>query len=357
MIAPALQFLILTVAGWLTRQQVALVEYLLEENRILREQLGGKRLRLTDAQRRRLAVKGKALGRKALEEVARIGTADTILRWYRELVARKYDGSRQRGPGRPRTADAIVELILRMADENPTWGYTRIRGALSNVGYEVGRTTIKRILMEHGIEPAPERGKRTPWRTFLEAHWGAIAAMDFFTVEVVTITGLVRYFVLVVIDLETRRVEVAGIVHQPDGRWMKQAARNFTDVAAGFLGRGYYVVHDRDPLFTDEFLAILDSGGVTGVRLPAKSPNLNAYVERFIRSIKEECLNRVVPLGERHLRAVVRDYMIHYHEERNHQGLDNRLIAPSAEVIELNDPIQRRERVGGLLNYYYREAA
>jgi transposase InsO family protein len=357
MCSPALQFLILTVVGWVSRQQVAMVEYLIEENRVLREQLHGRRLRLTDAQRRRLAAKGKALGRKALGEVASIVTPDTILRWHRELVARKYDGSKRRGPGRPRTADVIVGLILRMAEENPRWGYTRIRGALANLGYEVGRTTIKRILNEYDVEPAPERGKRTPWRTFLKAHWGAIAAMDFFSVEAVTITGLVRYFVRIVIDLETRRVTVAGIVHQPEGRWMAQVARNLTDVTSGFLRDGYYVIHDRDPLYTADFRAILESGGVTPVRLPARSPNLNAYAERFVRSIKEKCLGRVVPLGERHLRALVSDYLVHYHEERNHQGLDNHLIAPRVETTTTFGAVERRQRVGGVLNYYYRETA
>ena len=244
-----------------------------------------------------------------------------------------------------------------MADENPGWGYTRIRGALGNLGYEVGRTTIRRVLNEHGIEPAPERGKRTPWATFLKAHWGAIAAMDLFAVEVVTITGLVRYFVLIVIDLETRRVEVAGIVHQPDGRWMAQVARNLTDVTAGFLRDGYYLIHDRDPLYTADFRAVLESGGVTPVRLPAKSPNFNAYAERFVRSIKEECPGCVVPLGERHLRAVVSDYATHYHEERNHQGLENQLIAPRSEATTTFGAVERRQRVGGILNYYYREAA
>ena len=195
------------------------------------------------------------------------------------------------------------------------------------------------------------------WRSFLKAHWGAIAGMDFFTVEVVTLTGLVRYFVLVVIDLKTRSVEIAGIVHQPDGRWINQVARNLTDVCDGFLHDGYYVLHDRDPLFTAQFRDTLAAGGATAVRLPAKSPNLNAHAERFVRSIKEECINRVVPLGERHLRTVVRQFMIHYHEERNHQSLDNQLIRPAAGVVRLDKPIKRRERLGGLLNYYHREAA
>jgi len=234
----------------------------------------------------------------------------------------------------------------------------RIQGALSNLGHEVGRTTIRRILSEHGIEPAPERGKRTPWRTFLKAHWGAIAAMDFFAVEVVTLTGLVRYFALLVMSLETRRVEIAGIIDQPHGRWMAQVARNLTDIDTGVLRHGGYVIHDRDPLYTRQFRAILESAGVTPVRLPAKSPNLNAHAERFVRSIKEECLSRIVPLGERHLRAAIEEYMSHYHKERNHQGLGNQLIEPcETVVVPIAGRVQRRERLGGLLNYYHREAA
>ena len=153
---------------------------------------------------------------------------------------------------------------------------------------------------------------------------------------------------------------VTGIAEGLSGsapRWMAQVARNLTDVAAGMLRDGYYVIHDRDPLYTAEFRSILDASGVTPVRLPAKSPSLNAYAERFVRSIKEECLNRVVPLGEAHLRDLVSEYMVHYHDERDRQGLDNQLITPPAEVTALDSSIRRRERVGGVLNYYYREAA
>ena len=281
---------------------------------------------------------------------------DTILRWYRELVARKYDGSARRQPGRPPTAQEIVDLVLRMAEENPRWGYTRIRGALSNLGHEVGRTTIRRILKQHGVEPAPERRKRMPWATFLEAHWGAIAAMDFFSVEVVTPRGLLRYFVLIIIRLESRRVEIGGIVHQPHGAWMVQVARNLTDVCASVLPEGSYLIHDRDPVFTAEFRSALKSAGVTPIRLPPKSPNLNAHAERFVRSIKEECLDQIIPLGEAHLREVVGEYLVHYHEERNHQGLNNRLISPPADVVPIKGAVRRRERVGGLLSYYHREA-
>ena len=180
-----------------------MIEYLLEESRIPHGQLGDRRLRLTDAQRRRLAVRAEVLGRKALMGVACIVTPDTLLRWYRSLVARKYDGSGRRRPGRPPTKVALAELVVRMASSNPTWGYTRIRGALRNLGHDLGRSTIKRILADAGIEPAPERSKRTSWATFLKAHSGAIAAVDLFNVEVLRMHGLVRYSVLFVIDLKT----------------------------------------------------------------------------------------------------------------------------------------------------------
>ncbi len=351
------QFLILTLAAWVNRSQQDAIEYLKEENRVLREQLGGRRIRFTNDQRRRLAAKARALGRDGLKEIADLVTPDTLLRWYKKLIAKKYDGSRRRGPGRARVAETIRKLVLRMARENSSWGYTRIRGALRNLGHDVGRNTVKRILAEHGIEPAPERHKRMPWSTFLKAHWGAIAAMDFFTVEVLTTGGLIRYFVLFAIDLKTRRVEIAGISHQPYDEWMRQMARNLTDVVDGFLRDASYLIHDRDPLFSASFRATLTAVGVKTVKLPTRSPNLNAYAERFLRSVKSECLNRMIPLGENHLRTIVRAYVAHYHLERNHQGLEDELLCPPEESRGSEDSIRCRERLGGMLRYYYREAA
>ena len=352
-----LKFLLLMWAGWVNRAQQDAIDYLKEENRILHEQVGNKRLRLTNAQRRRLAQKAKVVGRAALRELACIVTPDTLLCWHRELIAKKYDGSQQRSPGRPRSSQEIRALIVRMAEDNHTWGYTRIRGALRNLGHRIGRNTIKRILKDHGIEPAPERGRGMPWDTFLKAHWGAIAAADFFSLEVITKAGLVRYFVLFVIDLKTRRVEVAGIIQQPYGEWMKQIARNLLDVVDGFLKKSEYLIHDRDPLYTREFADILTSGGVRTVKLPARSPDLNAYAERFVRSVKEECLERMILLGEHHLRRAVREYVGHYHGERNHQGLDNQLIESLPKDPLAQGPVLRRERLGGMLSYYYRAAA
>ena len=159
------------------------------------------------------------------------------------------------------------------------------------------------------------------------------------------------------IELHTRRVQIAGIHPQPDGAWMEQLARNLTDPVDGFLRTARYLIHDRDPLYTRGFGEILKGGGVQPIRLPWKSPNLNAYAERFVRSIKEECLTRVVPLGERHLRLLVREYVTHYHRERNHQGLGNRLLQRAPPSARPDADVQRRERLGGLLSFYHREAA
>jgi len=344
-------------AGWINRHQQQVIDYLLEENRVLREQLGGRRLRLTDEQRRRLAVKGKALGRKALREIAGIVTPDTILRWYRQLIAKKYDGSSRRGPGRPPTDKEIADLVVRMAVDNPSWGYTKIRDALWKLGHEIGRNTVKRILQDNGIQPAPERRGRTSWKTFIRAHLGEIAAADFFTVEVLTAGGLVRYSVLFVMELKTRAVEIAGITCQPTEAWMKQIARNLTEAEDGFLLGVRYLVLDRDPLYTGAFRKFLKDSDVHPLRLPARSPNLNAHAERFVLSIKSECLNRIVPLGEEHLRRAMTEYIRHYHGERPHQGLGGELIAPDESACRTEGRVACRERVGGLLKYYYREAA
>jgi putative transposase len=329
----------------------------MEENRVLRQQLGGRRLRPTDDQRRRLAVKGKILGRKVLTQVAGIVTPDTILRRYRRFVARKYDGSKKRRRVCSQTKIDIVELVVMMARANVGWGYTRIRDALRHLKREVARNTVKRILLDNGMEPAPERHRKTDWRTFIKAHLGEIAAADFFSVEVRTLTGLVRYVVFFVIDIETRRVEIAGISHNPTGIWMTQIARNLTDSEDGFLRGTRYLILDRDPLYTAAFRALLNDAGVEALRLPARSPNLNAYAERFVLSIKSECRDRIVPLSEKRLRRAVREYVEHYHGERHHQELGGELVTANKTAGRLEGRVTCRERRGGTLNVYYRQAA
>ena len=327
-----------------------------EENRVLREQFKGQRLRFTDNQRRRRAAKGKALGRKVLREVCTLVTPETILLWYRTLIARKYYGSAKRGPGRPPVQESIQELVVRLAKQNVSWGYGRIQGALQNLGRTVSRSTIARTLKAHGIEPAPQRHKGMSWATFLKSHWEVLAATDFFTVEVMTLRGLVRYHVLFVIEQCTRCVEIAGIVPEPDGRWMAQVARNLTDAVDGFLRSKRYLIHDRSPLFTSVFAEILKAAGVKVVKLPPRSPDLNPHAERFVRSIKSECLAKMIFFGERQLQRAVEQFVVHYHGERNHQGLGNQLIQPEESVGKAEGEIRCSERLGGLLRYYYRAA-
>ncbi len=180
---------------------------------------------------------------------------------------------------------------------------------------------------------------------------------DFFAVEVLTLVGLVRHFVFFVIDIESRRVEIAGISRQPYEGWMLQIVRNLTDAEDGFLRGIRYLILDRDPLYTSAFRKMLKDAGVEPVRLPARSPNLNAYAERFVLSIKSECLSRIVPLGEGHLRRAIGEFAEHYHLERHHHGLDGELVVADETAGPGDGEVQCQERLGGMLNFYYREAA
>ncbi len=175
--------------------------------------------------------------------------------------------------------------------------------------------------------------------------------------EVWTKRGLQRFMVLFFIDLATRKVEIAGIAQEANGLWMSQIARNLTDAEAGILTGKRYLIHDRDPLFTAEFLRTLEDAGVKSVKLPPRSPNLNPHAERFVRSIKESCLDRMILFGEASLRTAVQNFVEHYHSERNHQGLANRIICPEAGHLGASGAIPRRQRLGGMLNYYHRNAA
>ncbi len=348
--------LVIALAGWINRDQQAVIDYLIEENRVLKNQLEGRRLRLTDEQRIRLAVKAKAVGRRLLKEIETIVTPDTLMAWYRKLIKKKWTYARK-GPGRPRITQDIVELVLRMAEENLSWGYDRIQGALANLGHIIAPNTVKNILIRHGIDPAPARKKRTSWKTFLKAHWDVIAATDFFTVEVWTHRGLVTYFVLFVMRLKTRCVHIAGVTPTPNEAFMLQMVRNLTDVSDGFLLDSEFLIMDRDTKYTKAFRANLKREGIEPVRCPVRAPNCNAFAERFVRSVKEECLDRMILFGEASLRRALREYVSHYHTERNHQGVGNRLLEPHAMSHSTNDPIKCRERLGGMLNFYCREAA
>ena len=271
------------VTGLVNQELLLQNEYLATENRILRAHLPS-RLQLSDPERCTLAESGKRLGRKGLNQVACAAKPDTILAWYRRLIARKFDGSRCRAyPGRPRVESAMEALVVRFARENSSWGYNRIVGALANMGHQLSDQTVGNILRRHGIAPAPKRSQTTTWKDFIRQHMDVLAGTDFFTVEVLTWRGLVTYYVLFFIELESRRVWIGGITRHPDGCWMQQVARNATLEDTGYLNGCRYLLHDRDEKFCADFRDTLAAGGVSCVALPARSPNLNCYAERWVR--------------------------------------------------------------------------
>ena len=354
-----LHVLIATVAGWIHRHQQQVITYLQEENRILKARLGGRRLRLTDTERRRLAALAHPLGRTRLQEVATIATLDTLLRRDHRLIAQEFDGSHHRRHlGRPRVAEEIEQLVVRMAEEHATWGYRRIQGARANLRYSNDTITVRNILRRHYLDPAPRRRQAgMSWEQFLKLHWEVLAATDFFTVEVATWHGLITYYVLFVMELSTRRVHLAGITPYPNNAIMMQCARQLTDPFDGFLRGKLYLLHDRATKFLHGFDQILRAKGVEPVVMPPRSPNLNAYCERFVRSIKEEVLHQVIVIGEASLRDVLQCYLTYSHQERNHQGLNNHLMSAEPGVGRQSGGVIYRERLGGLLTYDYREAA
>src|SRR4030095_4138428 len=219
--------------------------------------------------------------------------------------------------------------------------------------------TVGNILRRHGIPPAPKRKHTTHWKDFIRTHLDVLAGTDFFTVEVVTLKGLITYYVLFFIHLESRKVCLAGMTPHPNEEWMKQIARNVTLETWGFLESCKYLLHDRDGKFCPSFDQIIESGKAKPILLPAQSPNLNAYAERWVRSVKEECLSKLILLGESSLKRALQQYEVHYHEERNHQGKENHLLFPrQIQPVESDQGlVQCQERLGGLLKFYYRQAA
>ena len=251
-----------------------------------------------------------------------------------------------------------MTVTASFAKENESWGFDRIQGALANLGHPISDQTVGNILKRHGIGPASQRKRQTTWATFIRSHWDVLAAIDFTTVEVWTKGGLVTFYLLFVMEMKTRRVHFAGCTPNPHEAWMKQIAKNLTDCEDGFLVGKRYLLMDRDAKFCPAFRDIVDDEGVKPVRLPPRSPNLNSHLERFMRSVKEECLDRLILFGEKSLRSAVSQFVDHHYlHERNHQGLGNKVIEPDEEFGRASGDIKCRERLGGMLKYYYREAA
>lgn len=349
--------LLATICGLVNQRQQQIIEFQNAQIEALLKQLGKKHLLLNNDQRRLLAVKAHAIGCKALREITTIFTPETILRWHRNLVAKKFDSSDKRKPGRPRIRQVIVEAIVRFARENPTWGFDRIQGALKNLNYHIADSTVGNVLKAHSIEPAPDRQRTPAWSTFLRAHWNSIFATDFTTVEVWTRNGLVTFYILAVMHLQTRRVHIAGITPSPNATWIRQVCCNLTDCEDGFLRNASHLIVDRDSSCIPMRGFIEQNTETEVILLPPNTPNMNAYMERWFRSLKTECLDRMIFFGQRSLENAMREYVEHYHAERNHQGLDNELIEPSGDGDTVAARIECRERLGGMLKYYHSRAA
>jgi hypothetical protein len=264
------------IAGWMNRQQQQVIEYLRSENQVLREKLGRKRIILNEPQKQRLATAAMKLGKDLLQQWGTLFSPATLLRWHRWFVARKYDGSGKRGPA-PKKANSIRKLVLQMAEENPSWGYGHIHGELKGLGYKVSWQTVRRVMLDHGLLPDPDKPYKTTWKTFLQSHWDSIGACDFFSVEAWRPKGLTRYMVFFVIEVATRKVEIVGIHENPSEEHMVQWARNLTDAQDGFLKDKRILIHDRDPLYTKKFRETLRAAGVRALKLPKRATNLNGY--------------------------------------------------------------------------------
>ena len=309
---------------------------------------------LDNHQRMRLAAKAKQLTRELLEQTTVLFTPDTVLAWYRKRIAQKYDGSRNcKHPGRPQISQEARDLVIRFKEENPRWGYTRIRDYIVHLGYKMGETTVKNILLENGYDSEPDLTRKTTWKEFIKSHWNVLAACDLVSIELFVKGRLVRYMVFFAIHVATRKVEILGVDAQPNGSWMEQIARNASG-EGGFLAGKKYLIHDRDSLYTEKFDCILKAAGVEAVKLPPRSPNLNPHAERFARSVKEECLDHLILSSEDQLRYALSEYLHYYHHERIHQGL-HRIIEPQHEGHQ--GEIICIERLGGLLKSYHRKAA
>jgi transposase InsO family protein len=310
---------------------------------ILRRQ--ASRPKLTRADRALLASLSRSLARPAWAVFAI--KPETLLRWHRQLIARRWTYS-HRPPGRPPLERSLRDLILRLAEENPHWGYKRIVGELKGVGVTVSATSVRKVLLEAGLQPAPQR-TCSSWRAFLRAQAASMLACDFLTVET---AFLQRIYVLFFISLATRRIEYVACTSSPDGGWVAQQARNLT-MRFGDEQPFRFLIHDRDTKFSHAFDEVFRTEGFRVIRTPVQAPNANAHAERWVRTLRADCLDRILILGRRHLEHVLRVYRCHYNEHRPHRALD--LFPPNGcDPTPLNAPdrLQRRDLLGGLIHEY-----
>jgi len=352
------KFFMVALAGWMNRRQQEAIEYFREENRTLRENLGHKRLILNESQKRRLSQAAAKLGRQLLREVGTLFSPDTLLKWNRWFIARKYDGSDRRGKRgpKPTKANMIRKLVLRMAAENPSWGYGRINGELKKLGYNVHWQTVRRVMLDHGLLPDPDKPYKTTWKTFIQSHWDSIAACDFFSAEAWGLKGLTRYTVFFVIDLATRRVQIAGIHADPCETQMLQWARNLTDAEDGSQGqadpdpRPRSAVHEEVPGDAQGRRRAVPQDAEVVAQLVSLQRGLGACHQGRVPQQDDSLRREARPIRGRAVRRASQ-------QGTSAQGLGYcRPIEPD-EAASREGEVRYRERLGGLLKSYYREAA
>ncbi|MBA3947681.1 MAG: transposase [Herpetosiphonaceae bacterium] len=293
-------------------------------------------------------------GRMRLSELVFLFKPDTLLKWHRELVRRKWTFRKRLACGRPSISAELEALILRLARENPAWGYGKLQGELLKLGYTIGQSTIRDVLKRRRVPPAPLRSRRSSsWRTFLGHYHDQMLACDFFTVET---AWLKTIYILFFIELGSRRIHVAGCTAKPTGAWVAQQARHMSWKIQDGTVPVRFLIHDRDTKFLGAFATLFTSEGMKIVRTPVRAPNANAYAERWIRSIREECLDKVVILNERHLHRVLTAYVDYYNTARPHQGIAQRCPVP-LENVPRDGSIERRDILGGVIHDYQRRAA
>ena len=286
-----------------------------------------------------------------LRDVIRMVSPETVLRWHRELVRRKW-AQRQNKGGRPKIHPETENLIVQMAEENLRWGYAKIQGELLKLGFGVSVTTVRNVLNRKGILPAPVRYGSIGWRTLMNHYKDQLLACDFFTIETLFLKTV---YVLFFIELGTRRVHLAGATRNPDGLWVAQQARQFVweleDPEVAFRG----LIRDNDKKYSAAFDAVFESSQIHILPTPIRAPDANAYSERWVRTVREECLDHLLILNEAHLRSVLQEYLAYYNARRHLQGLEQQSPIPRAEPVAVGQ-VQKRQVLGGIINVYFRSS-